>query len=78
MLLVNHIIPTNFKTIRYYGFYRKKHPMHDKMYKMIKDEWKQFRKTCLKYKLSIMKCFKRDPYNCPRCNTKMNFLVFLN
>ena len=23
MLLVNHIIPTNFKTIRYYGFYRK-------------------------------------------------------
>lgn len=78
MLLVNHIIPTNFKTIRYSGFYRKKHSMHDKMFKMIKEEMKQIRRTCLKYKMSILKCFNRDPYRCPRCNTKMNLLVLLN
>ena len=78
MLLVNHIIPSNFKTIRYYGFYRKKPSIHEEISKMIKKEWIQFRRTCLKYKMSILKCFNRDPYRCPKCNTKMNFLVLLN
>lgn len=78
MLLVNHIIPSNFKTIRYYGFYRKKPSIYEEISKMIKKEWIQFRRTCLKYKMSILKCFNRDPYRCPKCNTKMNFLILLN
>ena len=30
MLLLRHLLPTQFKIIRYYGFYRKKHSIHSK------------------------------------------------
>lgn len=34
-ILLRHLIPYNFKIIRYYGFYRKKHQNHDKIIKVI-------------------------------------------
>ena len=40
-LLVRHLIPYHFKTIRYYGFYRKKLPFHGTIRKVIRDEIKK-------------------------------------
>ena len=74
-LLVNHIIPSNFKIIRYYGFYRKKHPFHDKMIMLINKTTRNIRKTFLKHEISILKSFKHNPYNCPKCDVRMQFLV---
>lgn len=75
MLLLRHLLPTQFKIIRYYGFYRKKHSIHSKMIPLIKQHCRSFRKKLLKYEISISMVFHRNPYNCPRCDTKMNFLL---
>ena len=72
-MLLRHIIPEQYKIIRYYGFYRKKHPIHDKMILLIDKAKTKFRKTMLKYRFSILKSFNRDPYYCPKCNTKMEY-----
>ena len=74
MMLLRHVIPTQYKIIRYYGFYRKKHPMHDKIVLLIDKTKRAFRRTLLKYQFSILKSFNRDPYYCPKCNTKMDFV----
>ena len=70
-ILLRHLLPNNFKTIRYFGFYRKKHPMHDKMVMMISPAKKKLRKQILKYALSIRKFFRYNPFDCPNCGTTM-------
>lgn len=77
-LLARHIVPPQFKIIRYYGFYRKKHFIHNKMILLIKKEIRNFRKSLLKYQASILLSFKRDPYFCPKCDTKMSFVLCFN
>lgn len=74
MMILRHLIPFEFKTIRSYGFYRKKLKNHDKINMLIKDSVKKFRKQLLKYELSILNSFNRSPFDCPRCNTRMDFL----
>ena len=74
LLLIQHIVPYQYKIIRYYGFYRKKQPIHDKMVLLIDKAKRHIRKTFLKYGLSILKSFNRDPYKCPKCNTNMDFV----
>ena len=37
-----------------------------------------FRKSLLKHQASILLNFNRDPYNCPKCDTKMNFVLCIN
>ena len=78
MILLRHLIPTHFKIIRYYGFYRQKLPIHNKMNLLIHKDKRNFRKQLLKYEASILLNFNREPYNCPRCNSRMKFMVFLN
>ena len=78
IILLRHLLPTQFKIIRYYGFYRKKLPIHKKMIPLIKQHCRKFRKQLLKYEASISLAFNRDPYNCPKCNTKMNFVLCIN
>ncbi len=78
MILLRHLLPTQFKIIRYYGFYRKKHSLHSKMIPLIKKHCRNFRKLLLKYELSISMAFHRDPYNCPKCDTKMKFVLCIN
>ena len=78
MILLKHLLPTQFKIIRYYGFYRKKHPIHSKMIPLIKHHCRKFRKQLLKYEVSISLAFKLNPYNCPKCDTKMNFVLCIN
>ena len=78
LILLRHLLPSQFKIIRYYGFYRKKHSLHSKMISLIKRHCCDFRKQLLKYQISISLAFNRDPYNCPKCNTKMNFVLCIN
>ena len=75
MILLRHLLPSQFKIIRYYGFYRKKHNIHSKMIPLIKHHCRNFRKQLLKYEVSISMAFHRNPYNCPKCDTKMNFVL---
>mgnify|MGYP002627200207 CR=1 FL=1 len=76
-LLVRHLIPYHFKTIRYYGFYRKKLPFHDKIRKVVKEEIKKLRNQLLSHRLSVLSSFNRDPYDCPKCGTKLDFLCII-
>ena len=77
-LLARHIVPPQFKIIRYYGFYRKKHFIHNDTLLLIKKDFRNFRKSLLKYHASILLNFKRDPYFCPKCDTKMIFVLCIN
>ena len=78
MILLRHLLPSQFKIIRYYGFYRKKHSLHSTMIPLIKHHCINFRKSLLKYQASILLSFNRDPYNCPKCDTKMDFVLCIN
>ena len=72
-ILLRHLLPYNFKAIRYYGFYRKKDRNHDKMIKMINEAKKTMRKVFMKHRMCILKFFERDPYSCPKCGTIMEY-----
>lgn len=74
-LLIRHLVPFGFKTIRYYGFYRKKPSCFDKINKLINKEKYSIRRMLLKHRLSIMKSFNKDPYTCPRCANLLNYLL---
>lgn len=76
-MIIRHLIPSNFKIIRYYGFYRKKPKLHDKIKKLINNEKKAIRKQLLSFKLSILRFFNRDPLYCPHCDVKMNYVAFV-
>ena len=78
MTLLRHLLPTQFKIIRYYGFYRRKHAIHSKMIPLIKEHCRNFRKQLLQYEISISMAFHREPYNCPKCDTKMNLVLCIN
>ena len=76
-LILRHIIPTNYKIIRYYGFYRKKPKNHKNINKLKKNKKRKVRKSLLKYRMSIIKYFKKDPLYCPHCDVKMNYVVLI-
>lgn len=72
-ILLRHLVPYNFKIIRYYGFYRKKHKNHDKMVKMVDEAKRNIRKQFLTHRMCLLKFFNRDPYSCPKCKTIMKY-----
>lgn len=75
-ILLRHLLPHNFKSIRYYGFYRKKHKNHDKMVKMIpsaNQDANVNKKQFMTHRLLLLKFFNVDPYSCPKCGTVMNY-----
>ena len=78
MTFLRHLLPTQFKIIRYYGFYRRKHAIHSKMISFIKEHCRNFRKQLLKSEISISMAFHREPYHCPKCDTKMNLVLCIN
>jgi len=45
------------------------------MIMLINKEKRYFRKSLLKHEISILKSFNCNPYNCPRCDVRMNFIV---
>ena len=73
-----NLIPNNFKIIRYYGFYRRKVAIHDKMLPIIKAHARKFKTDLTKFRNSISISFNRDPYDCPKCGTRLLYSVFLN
>lgn len=75
MLLLRHLLPKQYKIIRYYGFYNKKHSFHDKMIMLIHETKRKIRKEFLKHQISVMRFAHRNPYNCPKCDTRMNFVL---
>lgn len=77
-ILLRHLLPSQFKIIRYYGFYRKKSPIHSKMVPLINEHAKKFKNDLSKYRNSILLSFNRDPYDCPKCGKRLIFSVFLN
>ena len=58
LMILRPLIPSNYKIIRYYGFYRKKHKLHNKMVLLIDKAKRKVRKTLLSHSLSILKYFK--------------------
>lgn len=75
MTLLRHILPSQFKIIRYYGFYSFKHSIHLKMVPLIKEHCRKVRKQLLKYELSISMSFHRNPFHCHKCDTKLDFAL---
>ncbi len=60
------------------AFIEKKHSIHSKMVPLIKPHCRDLKKQLLKHTISISIAFNRDPYNCPKCDTKMNFVLCIN
>ena len=75
--LIQHIMPSHFKSIRYAGIYAAK----DHKYREHKKKHKQknnFKNKFLKFRESIIQDFKRDPLKC-LCGAKMNFVdIFIS
>ena len=76
-ILLRHLLPNNFKIIRYFGFYRKKHHLHDKMVMMVSNEKKKIKKQFLKYALSIRTFFKYNPFDYPNCGKPMINICYI-
>lgn len=75
LMLLRHLIPEQFKIIRYYGFYRKKHPICDKIKLLISKEKRKVRKQFLRFEISILKAFHTSPLQCPKCGVRMKYVV---
>ena len=69
--LLRHLLPSNYKSIRYYGFYNKSKSLCDKLITIIKKEKIPFMRSLLKWKNSILTSFNRIPIKCPKCGTLM-------
>ena len=68
--ILRHLLPKNFKSIRYYGFYNKSQRC-EKLIKIISNEKIPFFRSLLKWHNSILQSFNRIPIKCPKCGTLM-------
>ena len=73
--LLRHLLPSNFKSIRSYGFYNKlsKLPVDTNM--IVSKENIPFRKQMTKWCNSIISSFDRIPIKCPKCGTLMRLSI---
>lgn len=69
--ILRHVLPSNFKSIRYFGFYNKSKSLCDKLITIIKKEKIPFMRSLLKWHHSILKSFNRIPIRCPKCENLM-------
>jgi len=72
-LLTMHIYPKNFKVIRAYGFYNKKHKASSKVNHLISKHLHNVRKNSLKFANLIKSSFNKNPFECPSCGKLMAF-----
>ena len=70
-MLLRHLLPSNFKSIRSYGFYNKKSKISDKIKLLVSKEKRKIRKDFLKWSNLIILSFKRIPISCPKCGKIM-------
>ena len=69
--ILRHVLPSNFKSIRYFGFYNKSKSLCDKLITIIQKEKIPFMRSTLKWRHSILKSFNRIPIRCPKCKSLM-------
>lgn len=69
--ILRHLLPSNFKSIRYFGFYNKSNSLCDKLITIIKKEKISFMRSLLKWQHSIFTSFNRIPIKCPKCGNLM-------
>lgn len=75
--IIVHIPEHQFKTIRYYGFYNKKHKFYDKI-KLLLDKAKTpFYRQLNTYRMLMIKAFNVDPLICSKCGTEMEFSILI-
>lgn len=72
--LIIHIPDIDFKMIRYYGIYSKKHHFHGKMIMMFNKQQLKVQKMMTRWQLSIISNFLYNPLTCPYCNCEMKLL----
>ena len=73
--ILMHLLPSNFKTIRYYGFYNKNDKINEEIFnKLISSEQKEHLAKNLKWNTLCLLSFKRIPIQCPKCNNLMKAL----
>lgn len=73
--LIRHIPESQFKTLRYYGFYASKgHKLYKKCKKFVQEFKIPIRKNLLKWRNLILICFNKDPLECPNCKITMNYV----
>ena len=70
--LIKHIPDKNFKVVRYYGLYAKKHKHSKKIFKLLNEAQIKIRETLRKWNISIEIYFGYNPTKCS-CGGKMIF-----
>ena len=70
--LIKHITDKNFKVVRYYGLYAKKHKHSKKIFKLLNEAQIKIRETLRKWNISIEIYFGYNPTKCS-CGGKMIF-----
>lgn len=72
--LIRHIPDSQFKTIRYYGFYAsKKHKLYNSCRKMIDIIKLPILKSFNRWHLLLMQTFNKNPLTCDKCGDFMKF-----
>ena len=71
--IIRHLLPSNFKSIRSYGFYNKSSKICDNIIRVISKEKINFKRSLLKWQNLILTSFKRIPIKCPKCGHLMEF-----
>lgn len=71
--LLQHLLPSNFKSIRSYGFYNNSSKLCDNIIRVISKEKIKFKRNLLKWKNLILTSFKRIPIKCSKCGHLMDF-----
>lgn len=71
--LIQHLLPSNFKSIRSYGFYNKSSKLCDNIIRVISKEKVKFKRNLLKWNNLILTSFKRIHIKCPKCGHFMEF-----
>lgn len=74
--LIIHISDTNFKVVRYYGIYAKRHKHSSKIFKMLSQTQIEIRQQLRKWRLSIELSFGYDPIRCS-CGNLMSFFYIV-
>lgn len=79
LMVLRHLLPENFKIIRYYGFYRNKKLLKNNPYikPLLKEKIISVMRSSVTYKYSIMSSFNRNPYKCDKCYVRLKFLISL-
>ncbi len=77
MMILRHLLPENFKIIRYYGFYRNKKKIKLNIFlkRIISDFTAKQLKKVMNHECMILNAFGRNPYKCDKCYVRLKLLI---